>query len=153
MAEGKHTVTVKDANGCSVEVSLETKRKIIPKLSLRDLRAGSKIRLEKLYFDADSSSIKTTSIPVLDELFDFLAENGSVAVEIGGHTNGIPAHDFCDRLSTARAKAVSDYIVSKGIDPKRVLYKGFGKRKPIATNKSKEGRLKNQRVEVKILRI
>ena len=90
---------------------------------------------------------------MLEELFEFLSENASIAVEIGGHTNNIPEHEFCDRLSEARAKAVANFIVSKGIDPKRVLYKGFGKRKPIATNKTKDGRLKNQRVEVKILSI
>ena len=111
------------------------------------------MRLDKLYFKADSSSIEPGSLPTMDELFEFLTENGSVAIEIGGHTNNIPTHEFCDQLSTARAKAVADYIIGKGIDPKRVLFKGYGKRKPKFTNKTKDGRRKNQRVEIKVLSI
>ena len=82
-----------------------------------------------------------------------MKENGSVVIEVGGHTNNIPEHDFCDKLSNARAKSIADYIVQKGIDPKRVYYKGYGKRKPIATNDTAEGRMKNQRVEIKIISI
>ena len=48
LAEGKHTVNVKDANGCSVELALETKKKIIPKLTAKDIRMGQTIRLEKI---------------------------------------------------------------------------------------------------------
>ncbi|MEM8909437.1 MAG: OmpA family protein, partial [Bacteroidota bacterium] len=153
LPQGMHKVEVKDANGCQVSLDFETKRKIIPALTARNLRRGQTVRLEKLYFDADSSSIKPESIPVLDELYEFLKENGSIVIQIGGHTNNIPSHEFCDRLSTARAEAVARYITQKGIDPKRVLAKGYGKRKPVFTNKTKEGRRKNQRVEVKILSI
>lgn len=153
LPQGEHRVEVKDANGCSAEVAFETKRKIIPRLTASKLSQGETVRLEKLYFDADSSSIKLESIPVLDELYDFLKENGTIVIQIGGHTNNIPSHEFCDKLSTERAQAVASYMVQKGIDPKRVLAKGFGKRKPVFTNKTKDGRRKNQRVEVKILSI
>jgi len=117
------------------------------------LKEGSTVRLEKLFFDADSASIKPESIPVLDELFDFLETNTNVVIEIGGHTNNIPPDAFCDRLSTARAEAVSAYINQKGIDSQRVQSKGYGKRKPKFSNKTRDGRRKNQRVEVKILRM
>ena len=152
-AKGKHSVTVKDENSCLSDLSFEIKEKAIPKLSAKNLRAGSTVRLEKLYFDADSVNIKVESIPVLEELYGFLQQHGSIAIQIDGHTNNIPSHEFCDNLSTGRAKAVADYLIAKGINPKRVLYKGFGKRKPIFTNKTKDGRRKNQRVEVRILSI
>jgi outer membrane protein OmpA-like peptidoglycan-associated protein len=74
-------------------------------------------------------------------------------IEIGGHTNGVPDHLYCDKLSTARAKSVAEYIHDKGISPERITYRGYGKRQPIATNNSVEGRRKNQRVEVKILQL
>ena len=91
------------------------------------------------------------SIPVLDEIFDFMNQNSGVALEAGGHTNGMPEHDFCDRLSAQRAKTVVNYLVDKGIDTTRLEFKGYGKRKPIASNKTKDGRKRNQRVEIKIL--
>ncbi|MBI1226403.1 MAG: OmpA family protein [Bacteroidetes bacterium] len=117
------------------------------------LTTGQTIRMEQLYFPADSSTITKSSVPVLNEVYDFLAANPKVAVEIGGHTNGTPSHEYCDRLSTERAKAIVDYLVEKGIARKRLQYKGYGKRKPIDTNKTAAGRKKNQRVEIKILSV
>ena len=153
LAVGSYEVSVKDEKGCVADLKFDLKNKQIPALTAATLQKGQTMRLEKLYFKADSSSIEPSSLPTMDELFEFLTENGSVAIEIGGHTNNIPPHDFCDRLSNERAKAVADYLVAKGIDPRRVLYKGYGKRKPKFTNKTKDGRRKNQRVEVKVLSI
>jgi len=153
LKKGSYDVAVRDENGCEADLKFDLKSKQIPELTAATLQRGQTMRLDKLYFKADSSSIEPGSLPTMDELFEFLTENGSVAIEIGGHTNNIPTHDFCDQLSTARAKAVADYIIGKGIDPKRVLYKGYGKRKPKFTNKTKDGRRKNQRVEIKVLSI
>jgi len=86
-------------------------------------------------------------------VYSFLKEYIDVSVEIGGHTNGTPPHKYCDKLSKERAKAVAQYLVRKGIPANRLKYKGYGKRKPIANNLTKEGRIKNQRVEIKILKI
>ena len=153
LSVGNHNVTITDDNGCNVVVDFETKKKILPSLTLAKIRKGQTIKMEQLLFEADSTRITPVSVPVLDELYDFMIENTSVVIEVGGHTNNVPPPAFCDQLSSARAKSVADYIVQKGIDPKRVFFKGYGKRKPIASNKSKEGRKKNQRVELKILSI
>jgi outer membrane protein OmpA-like peptidoglycan-associated protein len=127
------------------------KEKILKELDKDKIREGQTIRIDKLYFKADSSSITEQSYPVLDEIYEFLVENPSVVVEIGGHTNGIPSPEYCDKLSTERAKAVADYLILKGIDPERLKYKGYGKRQPIDTNRTAAGRKRNQRVEIKIL--
>ncbi len=117
------------------------------------LTKGQTIRMDQLYFPADSSTITKSSLPVLNEVYNFLSSNPNVAVEIGGHTNGTPSHEYCDKLSTERAKAIVDYLVDKGIARKRLQYKGYGKRNPIDTNKTPVGRKKNQRVEIKILSV
>ncbi|MBK9015153.1 MAG: OmpA family protein [Saprospiraceae bacterium] len=119
------------------------------------LTKGQTIRMgmDQLYFPADSSTIKKSSLPVLTEVYGFLSANPNVTVEIGGHTNGIPSHEYCDKLSTERAKAIVDYLVGKGIARKRLQYKGYGKRNPIDTNKTPVGRKRNQRVEIKILSV
>jgi len=90
---------------------------------------------------------------VLDEIFDFLDSNKKVVIEIGGHTNNIPSHEYCDRLSSSRAKNVASYLYNKGISQQRIAFKGYGKREPVASNESLAGRKKNQRVEIKILSI
>lgn len=127
------------------------KEKILKELDKDKIREGQTIRIDKLFFRADSTSITEESYPVLDEIYDFLVSNPSVVVEIGGHTNGIPSPEYCDKLSTERAKAVSDFLVLKGIKSSRLKYKGYGKRQPIDTNRTAAGRKRNQRVEIKIL--
>ncbi len=115
------------------------------------IRRGQTIRMEQVYFKADSPTIIDSSFVVLDELYRFLAENRDVIIEIGGHTNGLPEHEYCDKLSTARAKAVVEYLQRKGIPGQQLTYKGYGKRRPVAPNNSEQGRLQNQRVEIRIL--
>lgn len=63
----------------------------------------------------------------------------------------MPSDAYCQRLSTARAKEVAEYLIKKGIQRDRVKYKGYGKSQPIASDKTATGRKKNQRVEIKIL--
>lgn len=129
----------------------ETNESGLATLDTRSLREGSIIRVKKLYFAADKSNVRSDSRGVLDEIYRFLKKNERVIVEIGGHTNGTPAHVYCDSLSTMRAQTVASYLVEKGIPEERVKYKGYGKRKPIASNRTAEGRRRNQRVEIKVL--
>ena len=98
-------------------------------LKRSDLRRGQTIRIEKLYFEADKSDIKEDSYDVLNEIYGFLAKNTDVVIEIGGHTNNRPPEEYCDRLSTDRAKAVADYLKSKGIKKARLQFRGYGKSK------------------------
>ncbi|MDX1684903.1 MAG: OmpA family protein [Saprospiraceae bacterium] len=127
--------------------------KILKELDAKEIRKGQVIQIEKLYFEADKSNINPESYDVLNEVYDFLQKNPNVSVEIGGHTNGRPPHHFCDSLSTARAEAVANYLTNRGIDEERIEAKGYGKRKPIASNRTIIGRKRNQRVEIKILSV
>ena len=68
-------------------------------------------------------------------------------IEICGHTDGHGSIDYNQRLSENRARAVVDYLVSHGIDVRRLSFKGYGKSRPIDTNTTEEGRAKNRRVE------
>ncbi len=117
------------------------------------LKVGQTIGMEKLYFDADSTNLKRECIPVLDELYQFMSSNSDLSIEIGGHTNDVPPEEFCDRLSSARAKAVANYLTQKGISEERVKFKGYGKRQPLFPNVNSDNRRRNQRVEIKILSI
>jgi outer membrane protein OmpA-like peptidoglycan-associated protein len=123
------------------------------KISRAGLKKGSVIRLDKVYFDADKYIIREESVPSLMEVYNFLTSNPDVVLEIGGHTNNRPTDDFAQTLSTSRAKSVADWLISKGIASERVQFKGYGKKNPIETNATPEGRKRNQRVEIKILSI
>jgi outer membrane protein OmpA-like peptidoglycan-associated protein len=151
---GDYTLTVIDANYCEMDKTFLIDRpKVLPQLDISKIEVGQTLRIEELYFDADSSVVKEESITVMDEIYEFLKSNSSVIIEIGGHTNNKPPHEYCDRLSTARARNVAEYLYDKGIAQDQIIYKGYGKRKPIASNLSKQGQQRNQRVELKILSI
>lgn len=134
-------------------VTKPKKKKKILNLDRNKIKKGQIIEIQKLFFEADASMISEASTEVLEEIYNFLEENQDIIIEIGGHTNGQPTHDYCDKLSASRAKSVAKYMVDLGIDPDRLTYKGYGKRKPIASNKTDIGRKRNQRVEIKILSI
>ncbi len=129
------------------------KSKLLEELNGATVKKGQIIRIENLYFKANSWKIEQESDLVLGEVFDFLKENRNILVEIGGHTNTIPVAEDCDKLSTNRAKQVALYLSRKGISPKRLKFRGYGKRKPIIANDmyDMDARKKNQRVEIKIL--
>ena len=114
-------------------------------------KVGEIIKINNLYFNANSDSIPPISYPAIEEIYSFLMENKTLKVEIGGHTNGLPKDEFCDSLSALRAKAVFEYLIKKGVSQDRMTSVGYGRRKPIDTNATKEGRARNQRVELKIL--
>ncbi|MFK7932328.1 MAG: OmpA family protein, partial [Saprospiraceae bacterium] len=149
---GNHSVTVSDGKGCSISETIEIKKKLLQALQAGRLRAGQTLQLKNLNFPADSTQMTAESLPILEEVREFLQDNPTITLEVGGHTNSTPPAAYCDQLSTARAKNVATYIMEgSGLDPKRISYVGYGKRKPIATNKTADGRRRNQRVEIKVL--
>jgi len=140
----------KKENKVDTIVYTKPKKKILEDLDRKKLVMGQLIKLEHLHFKADSSNITDVSYGVLNEVYDFLNTYQEVKIEVGGHTNNVPQHDYCDKLSTERAQAVAKYLISKGIDEDRITYKGYGKRKPLVKNRTEEARRKNQRVQIKI---
>ena len=151
---GIHIINVTDVNGCKTSSTVEIeKEKFIPDLDIANIKVGQTLRINNLFFKADSTQFDQKSEDVLLEVLDFMRQNPSVSIEIGGHTNNIPIEEYCDKLSTSRAENVADFLVSGGIEQNRIQHKGYGKRKPIASNESVSGRNRNQRVEIKILQI
>ena len=132
-----------------VAVVPAAKKKVL-ELDRENIQTNQRIEIKNLYFEADTSTITEGSEEVLLEVFDFLKDNDDITIEVGGHTNGVPKHAYCDKLSRERAKEVASYLVRKGIQPIRITYKGYGKRRPVASNQTPMGRKKNQRVEITI---
>lgn len=129
------------------------KEKTIAGITRQKMEKGQTFLIEKLYFEADSNVINRNSYPVLNEIYYFLEENEDISIEIQGHTSSVRGmtHEYCDDLSSRRAKTVALYFADKGIEPERLKYIGYGKRHPIVSNMTSEGRKRNQRVVIKIL--
>ncbi len=154
LQEGDYTVYVTDENGCEVNKTINIPGpKILPELDAETVVAGQTFNMEQLYFDADSTMYNESSLPILREVLIFLRDNPNVIVEIGGHTNSLPSDEYCDWLSEGRAKSVAQFFYQYGVPKSQVSFKGYGKTTPIASNKTKEGRKQNQRVEIKVLEV
>lgn len=110
------------------------------------------VRINNIFFDFNESNLKSESYLELDRLYKFLNENSDISVEISGHTDNIGTDEYNITLSYARANAVKDYLILKGINSSRIITKGYGKSKPVAANETDEGRQLNRRVEFKILK-
>jgi outer membrane protein OmpA-like peptidoglycan-associated protein len=105
--------------------------------------------LEGVTFDTNSAHLTSSSNATLDRVAEALKANPDVRVEVGGHTDNTGSKATNNKLSAERAKAVKDYLVSKGVSASRLESKGYGSSSPIADNKTADGRAKNRRVELK----
>jgi len=98
-------------------------------------------------FEFDSAKISKDSESILNKAVNTLRENSTIKVRIEGHTDSIGSEGYNLKLSQRRANAVKDYLVSKGIASERLEALGKGEAFPIASNKTREGRSQNRRVE------
>lgn len=127
-------------------------KEITRTIEMRKLAVGVTSILRNIYFDFDKWTFKTESYAELNKLESMLQQNGSIKVEIGGHTDAVGSLNYNLFLSRKRAEAVKDYLVRKGVDARRIKAAGYGKSKPLASNDDEdEGRELNRRVEFKVL--
>ncbi len=117
---------------------------------LTEIKPAAKIRLNCIFFDYNSSALKTGSWTELQRIVDMLNSNRGIKIEIQGHTDNIGGRDFNINLSKRRAEAIKDYLILQGIDRDRLFVKAFGYSKPVASNEEESGRVQNRRVEVMV---
>lgn len=108
--------------------------------------------LKNVYFETGKATIKKESYEELDQLAELLTFKPTMEIEIAGHTDDVGSPEDNLKLSQARAKAVKSFLVKKGIEASRIKAVGYGETQPIASNASEEGRQKNRRTEVHILK-
>ena len=122
------------------------------KLTLRYKRVNEKpFILSGVTFDTGKATIHPESFARLDEVVDFMAHKKEARVEISGHTDNVGDPRANKTLSEKRAQACRNYIVTKGIDKKRLDAVGYGDERPIAPNDTDEGRQRNRRIEAREL--
>ena len=113
------------------------------------IKNGETIILRNVHFDFNKSTLKRESIKTLNQVYSFLAQNPELYFEVAGHTDNIGSIAYNQRLSERRARAVYNYLTTKGIRTDHLTPRGHGELKPIATNNTPEGRRLNRRAEMK----
>lgn len=107
--------------------------------------------LKKIEFDTGKATIKTGSLPILDEVADLMKANPTIKkLSVEGHTDSRGKHAMNMGLSKDRAEACVKYLIQKGVEADRLVSEGFGPDKPIATNDTDAGRQTNRRTEFHI---
>jgi outer membrane protein OmpA-like peptidoglycan-associated protein len=121
-------------------------------IPLQPIEVNASIILKNIFFDVNQYELKPASQIELDEVVKLLKENPLVQIQINGYTDNVgkPADNLL--LSENRAKSVVNYLKAKGIDGKRLSFKGYGETQPVSPNTTEAGRALNRRTELKVLK-
>ena len=128
-----------DASGCPIPMATK---------SAEVTEAGTWI-YRSIQFESDRAELKPGSYPALHEIAAGLQAQPSMRLEVQGHTDNRGNAGYNRKLSEKRAQAVVSYLIGKGIDAERLIPRGYGDTRPIASNETSEGRATNRRVELK----
>lgn len=143
--------TLKVEAGETVDVELVLRP--VPKVKTANL-AESEVTISKaIQFEFGKATILPESAFILDEVADVLLRHPELRqIRVEGHTDDIGTAEANDRLSEDRAMAVTAALVGLGVEANRLAAQGFGRSKPLTSNKTEAGRAKNRRVQFKIIR-
>ncbi|OGP67307.1 MAG: hypothetical protein A2W27_07365 [Deltaproteobacteria bacterium RBG_16_44_11] len=124
----------------------------VPELEKKMMDEGrARLNVE---FDFDKSDIRPQYHDEIKQVADFMVKYPNTKIAIEGHTDSIGTDEYNQKLSQRRVDSVKDYIIDKfGIDGKRLRSEGFGETRPIADNKTAEGRQRNRRVESVLIKL
>ena len=132
----------------SARVPDSTYRMDIP---LQPVRKDAQITLRNIFFATGNFSLRPESAAELDIIVRWLQENPGVRIRINGHTDNVGQAADNMTLSTRRARAVTEYLQSKGIEASRLSFQGYGATRPVAPNTDDAGRARNRRTELEII--
>lgn len=117
-------------------------------LGARDTDRGYVLTLSDIQFYTDEAELTADTMRKLYSLMALLKENSKQDIVIEGYTDSSGERDYNQELSEQRAMAVRDFFVSTGVDPQRIVARGYGETDPVASNATAAGRRENRRVEI-----
>ena len=120
-------------------------------ISLKPIEKGAKVILNNIFFETGKAALSPQSRVELEKAVDLMKANGTMIIEVGGHTDNVGDDAMNMKLSHERAKSVREYLVNAGIASMRVQAKGYGELNPIAGNDTDDGKKANRRTEFIIL--
>lgn len=117
-----------------------------------DGSAALKVTFESgILFDTNDAELSDEAKRQLNQLVKEISDMPNSKIRVRGHTDITGTAEVNEALSTRRARAVADYLVSKGIESKRITSEGLSFKYPIADNSTEAGRAKNRRVEIYVI--
>lgn len=123
----------------------------VPMMSIRQ---AATVQLKNIEFEFNSYLLKDESYDELKRVAQLLRQNPTLRIELSAHTDDVGSADYNLRLSQKRGNTVAHYLIEKeGIEPERLIAKGYGKTKPLVPNTSDANRAINRRVEFTILEL
>lgn len=141
-----------DKEAVAGEIAGDLDRLGIPDASVRVDEQGITISLEDIRFQADSAALLPGEESKLEKIAGILGRYPNRDILVGGHTALAGTEEGRQALSAQRAAAVADYLIARGVrDAERVVVRGYGAERPVADNRTEEGRARNRRVEITIL--
>jgi outer membrane protein OmpA-like peptidoglycan-associated protein len=141
-----------DKNQIAEEIADEINRLNIPDVSVRVVDEGITISLDNIQFQADTAVMLPGEKEKLDKIVEILRRYQDRDILVGGHTALAGSAAGRMKLSAERASVVADYIIAqKARAPDRVVVRGYGADRPLADNRTEEGRRRNRRVEITLL--
>ena len=102
-------------------------------------------------FDVASYTLKPEFRATLTQVAQSMNEYPNSLIDVYGHTDSTGSDAYNQTLSENRARTVANYLISQGVSAARIRSQGFGETLPVASNDTEEGRMKNRRVEIKIV--
>jgi len=156
---GELIETIKpDPDGEFVYVRLKESDRIITitneKYMVIKVEEDEKFNLRAIYFDSNTAELKPSSLTILDQLIYLLEENAHVSINLAGHTDARGGFEHNMQLSQWRIETVRNYLIDKGISPRRITGKGFGESQPVnrctdGVECSDEEHAENRRTEIR----
>ncbi len=153
LAEADQYLAVSENLDVTKRINSKEMQIIERNLYLVPMQTGEIVRLNNLFFESAKWDLLPNSQPELERLVKMLVENPSLTIQLEGHTDNVGTDANNKTLSEKRVQVVKQFLVTRGIDAKRIQCVGYGKTKPVAPNTTDEGRAQNRRVEFRILKI
>lgn len=119
----------------------------------RQVKQGESLVINNILFEQGSADLRKESMAELDKIVAFLKSNAEAQIELSGHTSSEGSRELNRSLSFRRVNSCRAYITGKGLGGDRISIVGYGPDRPIANNDTEEGRNKNRRVEMKVLKL
>jgi hypothetical protein len=121
-------------------------------IPLQPIEIGKSIVLKNVFYETDSYELKKESEIELNKVVQFLKINPGIRIEISGYTDNVGETAYNQVLSENRAKTVANYLILASVNAQRIVFKGYGMSNPVTSNDTEEGRARNRRTELKIIK-
>lgn len=155
MQQTKQGITEKDLDGGSTQTAISVESINAPDDQIQNDHPPKLTEIFTdsvfiIYFDKDSNELTQKAKVKLDRVIEIIFSNPEVEITLNGYTDSIGAASYNKIVSETRANMVKSYLIEKGVDPSKVKTMGYGAQKFLASNKTKEGRRFNRRVEIEL---